>query len=623
MSSATTPPTGGNSFTRQDLATAFAVGLAGGLFLLSSLLGGPSNRVVGDWQAPDTLSWQWVADWAGQRLTNFGGIWHASASYAPIGETPLATFDGVGVVLAAPLAAALGWPLGANAYALLCIAANTAAGAWLARTVGAGRFASLFGGVAFAFSPFFVEELSAGRLGQASSWALAAALAAGLGQIHTPSARGRWLTALFLAIATLDYAWYGLMAALALTVVAAVRAVSERINAMVWYREMTVTAALSTLALFPGLFLAQAGMDTAAPDRVPQPLTIEYSLPPLWPAGVDGGPGVPAAVSFVLLGLALLALYYSRGISRSLLAVGVFGWAMSLGPRLLTPGGPIVDSHFPFFLYSTLFPDFNYPYQHVVLVTASLAALAAQGVGVLVRWVGVGDGARVELVLCAALAILTPMELATRGAPLRVRVSHLAPVPEWVDDLRELPEGAMLTLPLTAELRVSQENLVLQRLHKHPTIDGRSAWRDDQRPRAWDEMVEASGFLKELQRFERGREIKGDPERANYFRYPVEDLERLEQHGLRWIIVWDSLYADSIKGLARNERQLFERLFGKPVIATRGVSVFDVRGHREDGDIVAPPWRFPEGARPGDGVRRMASIVPPGVFFERGPPAPR
>lgn len=302
-----------------------------------------------------------------------------------------------------------------------------------------------------------------------------------------------------------------------------------------------------------------------------------------------------------------------------MLTVAVFGWAMSLGPRLLTPGGPIVDSHFPFFLYSVVFPDFNYPYQHVVLVTAALAALAAQGIGVLVRWVGVGDSARVEVLICGALAILAPLELAARGTPLRVRVSHLAAVPEWVNQVRDLPEGAVLTLPLTSELRVSQEDLVLQRLHKHPTMAGRSAWRDDQRPRAWDEMVDGSGFLKELERFERGREIKGDPERANYFRYPVEDLQRLEEHGLRWLIVWDTLYADSIKGLARNERQLFERLFGKPVLTAPGFTVFDVHAHREDGDVVAPTWRFPEGARPGDGVRRMASIVPPGVLFERGP----
>jgi hypothetical protein len=130
-------------------------------------------------------------------------------------------------------------------------------------------------------------------------------------------------------------------------------------------------------------------------------------------------------------------------------------------------------------------------------------------------------------------------------------------------------------------------------------------------------MVEASGFLKELARFERGREIKGDPERANYFRYPTEDVQYLREHGLRWIVVWDPMYVDSLKGLARNERQLAEKLFGRPVVTSNGLTVYDFSAHREDGDVVAPSWRFPEGIRGGDGVHRMASILPPGLFFER------
>jgi hypothetical protein len=605
----------------RDVGFAAMVGIVGACALLSPLLGAPGSRVIGDWQSPDTLGWQSAADWMSQRLMGFAGVWHSAATYAPVGETPMGTLDGASVLFAAPLLAVLGWPLGANAYAGLVIVANTIAGAWLARSVGAGRAAALFGGVAFALSPYFIQELSAGRLGQMSAWALVCALAAGIRQVEQPSWRGAALTALFLGLAGVGYAWYGLMTAGALAFVAAVHLWREGARARANLGILLGSAVAGIAALAPGLAIAHAGMKSAAEDGVPQPLAIEFSLAPLWPFGIAGGPVVPAAIPFVLLGLALVAVATRSPRTRPLVAVGVFGWAMSLGPRLLTPGGPIVDSHFPFFVYSWVFPEFTFPYQHAVLVAAAVAALAASGATALARWIGAAaigtPGGRVELSLCVGLAALCPMELALRGARSVPEVSHLAPEPEWASQLRELPEGTMLVLPLAPELRVSQENVLLQRVHKHPTLDGHTSWRRDRRPLAWDEMVEASGFLKELARFERGREIKGDPERANYFRYPTEDVQYLREHGLRWIVVWDPMYVDSLKGLARNERQLAEKLFGRPVVTSNGLTVYDFSAHREDGDVVAPSWRFPEGIRGGDGVHRMASILPPGLFFER------
>ncbi|MFN7145820.1 MAG: hypothetical protein ACK4YP_18740, partial [Myxococcota bacterium] len=598
---------------RRELAVAFGVGLLGAIVLLGRVFAAPTRRFVGDWQAPDVLAYHWVAD----RVARFDGLLHTDAVFAPIGDTLLARLGGGAPVFSAPLLAALGWPLGANVYVALVCAANVVAGALLARTVGAGRPASLLGGLAFGLSPYLLGEVAGGRLGQVPAWALAAGIACWIRVLRAPSRRDALLAATFVGIATFEYAWYGLLGGLAAAclAVAAVLADRTRLRDKAWTREVTIAGALALLASIPGAALVASGLPAAAEARVPQPLAIEYSLPPLWPISSAGGPVVPAAISGVLAALAAVAVWRSLGdrgawVVRALVGVAGLGWVLSMGPRMLTAGGPVVDSHFPFYwLYSTLLPGFLYPYQHALLVTLALAPLAALGLTAL--------AGRAQLVLAVVLALVIPAELLARGVDLRPPVSQLAPEPPWIAELRALPAGAILGLPLAPEMRVSQEALLLQMLHEHPIVDGPTMWRDDRRPAAWDAAVADSGFLTELVRFERGREVAGDPARANYFRYPVEDVAALTRRGVRWVMVWDTLYPESLRGLARAERKLLEQLCGKPAFAAKGIAVYDLGAHAADGNVLAPLWRMPEEVRTGDGVRRMAGRVPPGVLVER------
>jgi hypothetical protein len=603
----------------RDHLLAAAAGLAAALFVLAPIWGAPTRRLVGDWQHADTLPSHHLADWVARRLAGFGGIFHSSATYTPVGEAPLGVADGAAAVLSAPFLVLLGWPLGVNVYLAATGAANAAAAAWLARAAGAGRAPAVLAGVAVAGSPYILNELSAGRLAQVPVWPLLAGLGAWLHHLQAPGRRFGWWTAGFLGIATLQYAWYGFFGVVLMGLLATAQlggSPQQRKNPG-WTRAIS-TAALGTLvACLPGAALAGIGGPSAAEVKSPQPLSIEYSLPPSWVLGVEGGPATPAALSLVLLGLAVAAgaLLRRDWKVQAFIAVGLAGWVFSLGPRMLTAGGPIVDSHLPFYwFFSAPGSSFLYPYQHVLLLTAAVAVLAARGVTAAAargpRW---AEGA-----MSVALVLAVPAELHARGAPVFAKVSHLRESPPWIAELRALPEGAVVGLPLAPELRVSEEALLLQMLHNHPIVDGRSPWRDDRRPAAWDRFVEEeSGFLKEIVRFERGLEVPGDPTRANWFRYPPEDVRRLVEHGVRWVMVWDPLYPSALKALAPAERQLLERLTGKPVLKADGLAVYDLQAVGGTGEVAAPAWRMPRGVRTGDGVRRMAGVMAPGVLFER------
>ena len=298
--------------------------------------------------------------------------------------------------------------------------------------------------------------------------------------------------------------------------------------------------------------------------------------------------------------------------------VGLVGWAFSLGPRMVVNGGPIVDSHLPFYvLFSVPFSSFVFPHQASVLVQAAVAVLAAAGVDDLSRRI-----CALPSWLLPLLAIVAaPIELSVRGVPLEPRVGHLAAPPTWLAGVQALAPGSLLTLPLTPELRVTQQSLLLQRVSGHPAVEGPSPWLDRVRPKAWDTFVEQSTFLRELVRFERGQEVKGEPERANYFRYAVGDVDTLVERGVRWVLISESNYTDPLKPLSRAERQLFEELCGKPAFSSEGVRVYDLQSHSADGDVEAPPWRMPEGVRGGDGTRRMAGRHPTSEFIERAAPA--
>ncbi|MFN7146518.1 MAG: hypothetical protein ACK4YP_22275 [Myxococcota bacterium] len=296
----------------------------------------------------------------------------------------------------------------------------------------------------------------------------------------------------------------------------------------------------------------------------------------------------------------------------------ILGWAFSLGPYLLTPHGAAEQSHLPYLWVYGVHPAlqrFWWPYRHVVIVSLAVSVLAARLFGRLLATLP----PRAGLVALGLALVAVPLELNGRGAPVLASTARLAdPLPAAVEEMRALPEGLLLDLPVAPELRIAQQHLTLQSLHGHDLLDGHAMWVDRVRPAEWDAWMAESSFLTELARFERGKAIPEDPARVDRFVYDVADIARLRDAGLRWIVVWDEMFAEDIDELPGHLRTLLEQLLGAPVVSGDGLTVYDLQGHREDGDVPAPDWDWPTGVRIGDGSSRMTDALPASILVEHG-----
>ncbi len=596
----------------------------------------PARALFGDWEHPDMLSNHWVYQWVAERLGAGASLLHNDAYYVPVGDAPFLAGNASGALLAAPFAWALGWPLGLNAYLFLVLLANVAAGTALARAAGAGARASLVGGVGFGVCPYVLTELSAGRFAQVPVWELAAGLALWIGALERGSVRRALAAGALIGLAGIEYFYYGLFAGYA----------AGLLTLFAPRRRPAVIAAGAGAAIAvvgPLLWLFLRGWSDVvgsgeAAATFPHPFSLQASLPWSWPLWTDVRSMVPGYLSWVLLGLAGAEVWRHRRARTApppatpddtlraarawtvpaFVGAALLGWALSLGPYLLTPVGPSEQSHLPYLWVYGIHPAlqrFWWPYRHAVLVSLAVAVLAARLLGrVLDRL-----PPRAGLVTLGLTLLAVPIELNSRGAPVLASTGRLVdPLPDVVSEFRALPDGLVLHLPMAPALRIAQQHLTLQSLHGHHLLDGHAMWVDRVRPAEWDAWVADSSFLTELARFERGEAIPSDPARVDRFVYEVEDIAELRAAGLRWIVVWDEMFAADVEELPDHLRTLLEQLFGPPTVAGDTLTVYDLHHHREDGNVPAPDWDWPKGVETGDGSSRMTDELPASILVEHG-----
>lgn len=604
-----------------------AVAVVAAAVVLASVWSAPDRALVGDWQHPDMLSNHWVYAWVADQLAAGGTLLHNDRYYVPVGDAPFLAGNASGALLAAPFLWALGHPLGLNVYVGIVLVANVVAGAALARAIGAGPLPAIVAGTGFGLCPYLLTELSAARFAQVPAWELAGGLALWIGALRGPSLARAAGAGLLFGLAGVEYFYYGLFGGMSagLLALTAARAAPARLRSPRWLGAVALGGGLATATVLPLLIVFVRGWSTVvgaseAESTFPHPFMLQAALPWSWPLWTDVRTMVPTHVSWVLLGLAVVEWRAARKdpegwASQGLVLVGVVGWLLSLGPQLMTPVGPAEGSHLPFWWLYGAHPAlsrFWWPYRHAVLVSLAVAALAARALS------------RVHVRLPPMLGILAvggtlvavPLELRTRGAVVVPEVSRLKPEPAWVDTFRALPDGVVLDLPMAPELWIAQQHLTLQRLHGHALLDGHAMWVDRVRPDAWDARVEASTFLSELQRFERGQPVEGDPARIDRFVYDPADVKTLMDDGVRWIVLWDELYAGEVGELPAHEETLLRALFGDPVVEGEGLAVFDVAKHQGDGDLPAPDWDWPAGVATGDGSSRMTEDLPASTIVE-------
>lgn len=599
------------------------VGLLAAFAVTAGVWGDPTHGLLGDWTHPDMLSNHWVYVWVATQLQNGASLLHNDRYYVPVGDAPFLAGNASGALLAAPFSWAFGHPLGLNLYMVLVLALNVVTGAALARAMGAAPLPSLVAGTGLGLCPYLLTELSAARFAQVPVWELTGGLALWIGALERGSVRRGAAAGALIGIAGIEYFYYGFFGGVAAGILAAGAALArpERLRERRWLATVAVGGVLAVATVAPLLLLFVRGWSTVvgaseAESGFPHPFMLQASLPWSWPVWTDVRTMVPTHVSWILLALAATEWRAGGWASRSLAGVGVLGWLLSLGPELMTPAGATDGSHLPFWWLYDAHPAlarFWWPYRHAALVSIAVAALAATALSRLTTSLP----PRLRLVIVAGVLLGVPMELRTRGAMTTASTSRLKESPAWVAELAALPEGKVLDLPLSPELWIGQQHLTLQMLHGHPLVDGHAMWVERVRPDAWDARVAASTFLTELQRFERGQAIKADPARVDRFVYDPADVAALTTDGVRWLVVWDELFASEINALPKHLNKLLEGLFGEAVVSGDGVRVYDVTRHRGTGEIEAPDWDWPVAVTTGDGSSRMTDALPASTLVER------
>ncbi len=566
---------------------------------LGPALRDPGAALVGEAWHPDTLPLHWVFAWAGGALPEGPGppgpgFGHAKMLAWPTGERPLLGGDGPHGMMARPLVGALGWPAAINLWAALLIGVNTLGGWAFGRALGGGAWAALVPAAALGFSPFVTEELSAGRFSSAAVGPLALALAAWARLSDPGAGAGRGaLAGLGLALCAFSYWFAGWFAAVGAACLLPLGRPSPR--AAVAAGALAAALLAPWAAVFAAGWAEIPGITEAAP---PSGATAEEVLGwPLWAAAGAPPSARASLLPLPLLLAAALGLRAGRAAAAAAVLAGV-GAALALGDQ-----GPA--SPFPL-LHSIADPltRFWWPIRYVGLLQLGLGGLGALALRAAPPWAAVATAAAIpaSLLLQGAQAgpAITPLDL--QGGP-------------WVE-LRDLPDGAILHLPLAPAACGANDHLIAQLVHQRPIVNPHSAWVERARPPGWAEAVRANTFLDALWTLEEGQHPTASPA------FTGDDLEALRAAGLRYIALDRSMYAVSLTGLRQMEAGWLRELLGRPVLDIDGVQIFDL--HAWTGETAAPvsPWRWPEGLPPAGPERPLLGPRPRSPILAGPAPAP-
>ena len=300
-----------------------------------------------------------------------------------------------------------------------------------------------------------------------------------------------------------------------------------------------------------------------------------------------------------------------------------WGWAVLAGGfTVLTPGPFLqVDATPPlpawsqaaplpyYWLYNEVpfFAKAYRPYRIGVIVLLCLAALTAVGTTRLPR--------RGTWGLAGLALLIGPLQPHLAAAQPARRSLSDAVIPEVYERLRELPEGAVIELPLLYQ-PVSPANARFQYnqlAHHKPVLNCNQLIRRTDLL-AFREHVEGNGFLEAV--LDLGR-------RPPPYVFTSDDLRELAGQGFRYVVAHPGLEAaplelsgfhGDVDRLRRTAWQMLESTFGEPVLTSDDTLVFALpdplpapgRTYRFDGAdrIDVPlPWstlgllvRLPEGA---------------------------
>ncbi|MDP6931290.1 MAG: hypothetical protein QGG40_00170, partial [Myxococcota bacterium] len=344
--------------------------------------------------------------------------------------------------------------------------------------------------------------------------------------------------------------------------------------------------------------------------QFPHPQSLEGSAKPAVPFLVAPGKemGQALAASTWLLGVAGIVLAMVRrgdATLRGLAIVAVGFTLLSWGPRF--PGAPYT------LLYGIADPlrRFWWPVRHVVIAHAALGALGALVLTHTARrwkqkW---PRTAHLDPLLGILAFASVPLLLHLQKAPAQVALTHLRLPPPAYTDLADMDGEILLEPPLSPKLAGTQQHLIYQLFHRKTLLSGHATWVDRVRPDAWDSFVSENSFLSALQAMEQGGS-------GTTLRFDAADLQTLLDQGVRWFGVNREYFALSVKDRVGAYADVFEGLFGRPVLQARGLKIWD--GSRWDGkdqvEVRALTW--PPGVEPGGPDQPLVGLRPKSLVFD-------
>ena len=545
--------------------TAAVVYFVAAMLLLIHCWTGFPEAVVGGGEQPDWAGTMWAYWWTGHALLEGISPFNGTGNFFPVGQRPLAMYNLVDALLAAPFVHLLGPILGFNLFSVFVLWSTGMGVSAVGRAAGASHAASLMAGLSIITSTYMVMELVQGRQSQALLvfWMLGLA-----GLVRMAKGEGGWklavATGVAVALTHLTY-WY---AGLFLTL-AAVPYWLAHIKA--WDRARLARALLAigvTVVLCgPALWaLAEAYQNLPGVERELDDwmdygrlgrgefglnMVIRGSHWPLWPIEYASTAELAdRRISYGLLALALGGLWLKPRARLGWWMVLAWGYLLSLGPYLKWSDGQPLPYALPYLLLYDLVPFFErlwWPDRLDILVFVSLAILAALHVDALrqrwPQWQG-------TILIGAVLLVLADMPWRNRFAPLMVGKTR--PVAE---ELYAQLDGPVLTTPVLGGEMV-RHILWMQVHHEQPTTGGLGEHLPAHRPPGYQDYIDNNQLLAMLSGISTAQ-TSGDRIRPRAVQALIDD-------GLRWAVVDPWTYGDPNGQVVRAYLSAFYALWGEP-----------------------------------------------------------
>lgn len=581
-----------------------------------------------DWTGTLWTYW-WTAKALSEGMNPVVGSWN----FYPLGISPVAQYNLLDAVLAAPFLWLLGPIRGFNVFAVVLLASSALAMDRLARGAGASRAGALVAGLGLELSTFVGLETYEGRFSQI----LLAPMLLGLLSLFRLS-RGEGgvgravLTGLLVSATLLGYWYYGLflvLGAIPLWLAEVRRWDRRRLGLLALAAAITallcgpvVIALIRSFDALPGM---ARPMDTSLFDygdygrgSFGLSMAINQSLWPGWPLSTSGSPTDDHRIALVLLLLGLGGLPWGpRGRLRwaALLALG---YVLALGPYVRDQAGAPHPWKLPYlFLYdhTPLLDRLWWPERFSILAWIGLCVLAALHLDRFVEALR-RRGRLLGHVAVAAAALALGWDALYRNSFLPVAAEPGRPVTLPV--YRNL-SGPIVTVPVLGQDPSSRHLLWFQIFHGQPILSGLGAHLAGHRPAGYEDYIYNNGLLRALAAVSEGT---GGGQTVL-----PEDIDALRRDGFVWAVLDPmALTGTSRTELSRIFNEIFTRLWGPPDIPKGHTAAWRVSPinapvtmpdhprraftytreseKKPDPSELGPPTKPPEGpARPRRGAR--------------------